>query len=227
MTQVGAAGGILFIVLQLVGQSLIQIGGREPSFEASAQEIVAFFEARDTFWFETGSYLSTLSVVPLLGFLASLRGSLSSAEGEGGWLTLVATGAGLVLSALLAGGGFWHLAVFRNDGLDPQIARLLFDLGNFNFAAMWVMIGVLVFTVGLVTIRFGAFPVWLGRTGLAVGIGLVVARIFWTSNVAFTPYVLFWVWLAAISVVMFRRSRTHPEGDVQSTSPLSTARDSV
>lgn len=216
LTRIGAGGGILFIVLQLVSQCFIQIGGREPSFEASAQEIVAFFEARDTFWFDTGSYLSTLSVIPLLGFLASLRGALSSAEGEGGWLTLVATGAGLVFVALLAGGGFWHLAVFRNEGLDPQIARLLFDLGNFNFAAMWVMIGVLVSAAGLVAIRFGAFPVWLGWTGLVVGVGLVIARIFWTSTVAFTPYVLFWVWLGAISVVMFRRSGTYPVADVQS-----------
>ena len=84
LTRIGAGGGILFIVLQLAGQSFIQIGGREPSFEASAQEIVAFFEARDTFWFDTGSYLSTLSVIPLRGFLASVRGSLSRAKGEGG-----------------------------------------------------------------------------------------------------------------------------------------------
>jgi hypothetical protein len=45
----GAVGGILFIVFQLVGQYLIQIGGREPSFDASTQEIVAFFAARDKF----------------------------------------------------------------------------------------------------------------------------------------------------------------------------------
>jgi hypothetical protein len=45
--------------------------------------------------------------------------------------------------------------------------------------------------------------------GLVVGVGLVVALKFWTSMVAFTPYVLFWVSLAAISVVMYRRARAH------------------
>ena len=215
LQQIGAAGGILFIVLQLVGQFLIQVGGREPSSDASAQEIVAFFEAKDTLLFNMGSYLSTLSLIPLLGFLASLRGALRSAEGEAGWLTLVATGAGLLFLALLAGGGFWHIAVFRIDGLDPQVARLLFDLGNFNFATMWVTLGALVFTVGLAVIWFEAFPRWLGWMGLVVGIGLVIARIFWTSTAAFTPYVLFWVWLAALSVVMFRRARAHPGSDVQ------------
>ena len=215
LEQLGAVGGILFIVLQLVAQFLIQAGGREPSFDASAEEIVAFFEATDTSLFNIGGYLITLSVIPLLGFLASLRGALRSAEGEAGWLTLVATGVGLLFLALLVGGGFWHHAVFRIDGLDPQIARLIFDLGNFNFATMWVTLGALVFTVGLAAIWFGAFPRWLGWMGLVIGIGLVIARIFWTSSVAFTPYVLFWVWLVAISVVMFRRARAQPGSDVR------------
>ena len=215
LEQVGAVGGILFIVLQLVGQLLIQAGGSEPSFDASAQEIVEFFEARKTFLFNTGSYVSTISIIPLLAFLGSLRGALRRAEGEAGWLTLVASGAGLLFLALGAAGGFWHIAVFRIEGIDPQIARLLFDLGNFNFATMWVMLGALVFAVGLASILYGAFPRWLGWMGLVVGLGLVLARIVWTSTVAFTPYVLFWVWLVAISVVMFRRARVQPGSDVR------------
>ena len=119
-------------------------------------------------------------------------------------------GSGLLFLALAAGGGFSHIAVFRVEGLDPQISRLLFDLGNFNFATMWVTLGALTFAVGLATIWFAAFPKWLGWMGLVVGIGLVVARIFWTTTVAFAPYVLFWVWLIAISVVMFRRARAEP-----------------
>ena len=57
----------------MVGQSLIQVGGPEPSFAAPAHEIVAFFEDRDSVLFNIGSYLSTLSLLPLLGFLGSLR----------------------------------------------------------------------------------------------------------------------------------------------------------
>jgi hypothetical protein len=39
-----AGGGIAFVVLQLLGQALIQIGGAEPPFTASADEILAFCE---------------------------------------------------------------------------------------------------------------------------------------------------------------------------------------
>ena len=193
LEKVGAVGGVLFVVLQIVGQSLILVGGSEPAFDASVAEIVDFFEARDSALFNTGSYLSTLSVIPMLAFLASLRSVMRRAEGEGGWLTFATTGAGLIVLALIAGGGFWHLAVFRNEGLDPQIARLLFDLGNFNFATIWVVLGALAMSVGVATIWHQVFPKWLGWSGLVIGVGLIAARIFWTTQAAFAPYVLFWV----------------------------------
>ena len=139
----GAIGGVLFVVLQLVSQFLIQTGGSEPSFSAPADEIVDFFEARNKALFNAGGYLLLLSFIPLMGFIASLRVAMRVGEGDAEWLTFVATGAGLLFLALLAGGGFWHHAVFRLEGLDPQISRLLFDLGNFNFANMWVVMGTL------------------------------------------------------------------------------------
>ena len=210
LQQAGAIGGVLFVVLQLVSQSLIQVGGSEPSFSAQAAEIVDFFEARNEALFNIGGYLSLLSFIPLLGFIASLRAAMRVEGHEAGWLTFVATGAGLLFLALLAGGGFWHHAVFRLDGLDPQISRLLFDLGNFNFANMWVVMGTLVLAVGLSAIWQGTFPKWLGWSGVVVGIGLILARIFWTEMIAFTPYVLFWVWLIAVCVVIFRRANVEP-----------------
>ena len=47
--QIGAAGGILFVVLQLVSQMLIQIGGSEPPFDSSAEVIVDYFMNRNLF----------------------------------------------------------------------------------------------------------------------------------------------------------------------------------
>ena len=206
--RIGAIGGVLFVALQLVGQSLIQVGGSEPSFDATSQEIVEFFESRNTVLFNIGSYLSVLSLIALLGFLGSLWNVLRRAEGEPGWVSLVAVGAGLGVVALLFGGGAWHLAVFRIDeGLDPQIARLLFDLGNFTFATSWVLFGALALSAAAASLWLAAFPRWLGWTGLIVGIWLVTAPIYWTSPVAFAPYVLFWVWLVSLSVVLFRRAK--------------------
>ena len=100
------------------------------------------------------------------------------------------------------------MAVFRIDeGLDPQIARLLFDLGNFTFATSWVLFGTLAISVAVAALWLTAFPKWLGWMGLVVGIGLITAPLYWTSSVAFAPYVVFWVWIVSLSVVIFRRAR--------------------
>jgi hypothetical protein len=88
-----------------------------------------------------------------------LRATLRRAEGEPAWLSLVALASGLMLIAAVSAGGGWSLAVFRRDeGLDPQIARLLFDQGNFAFANAWVMLASLSLATGVVSIRTGALP---------------------------------------------------------------------
>jgi hypothetical protein len=57
----GAIAAIAYPILQLTAQGLIQVGGREPAFTASAQEILEFFQNRDTTLFSIGGYLSALS----------------------------------------------------------------------------------------------------------------------------------------------------------------------
>src|SRR5512138_2608069 len=135
LEQIGAAGGIVFVVLQMAAQALIQVGGAEPPFDAPAETIAAFFMARNSQLFALGEYLSTLSLIAFLWFLGSLWAALRRAEGEPAWLSFLAVASGVTLIATLAGAGGWPLAVFRQgEGLDPQIARLLFDQGNFAFA---------------------------------------------------------------------------------------------
>ncbi|MGN9912223.1 hypothetical protein ACTMTJ_32255 [Phytohabitans sp. LJ34] len=51
---------------------------------------------------------------------------------------VLATGLG---NALAVGVG-WELAATRaGEGLDPELARLAFDLGNLSFATAWVALG--------------------------------------------------------------------------------------
>jgi hypothetical protein len=204
-----AAGGIVFVGLQLVSQGLMQIGGVEPSFDASADEILAFFEARHETLFALGTYLSLVSFVVFLWFLGALWAALSRAEGRNAWLSLVAFASGLAFLAALSGG--WYLAVFRiDDGLDPQVARLAFDMGNLGFANSWVPLASLLLAASVVILGTGALPRWLGWLGLVAGVALLAARIVWTSPVAFAPYALSWVWLVAISVILIRRAGTRP-----------------
>jgi hypothetical protein len=204
----GAIAAIAFPVLQMAAQGFFQVGGVEPSFAAPAGEILAFFESRDPVLFTIGGYIFILSLVAFLWFLGALWDELSMAEGGSGWLSLIAVGSGLVVAANLAGPGAWPLAVFRiGEGLDPQIARLLFDQGNLNFANIWVALGSMVLAAGLVMRHSTRFPNWLGWSSLVLAVGLLLARAVWTSAIAFAPYLLFWVWMITLGVIWLRRNR--------------------
>jgi hypothetical protein len=205
---IGGIAGIAFPILQMASQGFIQVGGMEPSFAAPAGEILAFFQNRDPALFAFGGYLSIISLVAFLWFLGALWYDLRIAEGENGWLSMIAVGSGIVAASALSSPGGWPLAVFRiGEGLDPQIARLLFDQGNLNFANVWVALGSMVLAVGMIARRSGRYPRWLGWASILLGVGLLLARLVWTSGIAFAPYVLFWVWMIALGIIIMRRSR--------------------
>ena len=213
--QVGAAGGIVFVVLQLLSQALIQAGGSEPAFEASAAEIETFFMNRNIQLALTGGYLSVLSIVAFFWFLGALWARLRRAEGEPGWLSLVAFASGLAGMAAILGSGGWELAILRlGDGLEAEILQLLFDLGNFAFAAYWVALAGMLLAAGVVTIRDDALPRWLGWFGLLVAVALLAVRAVWftASGAKFLPYALFWVWLIAASISLIRRAGDANDG---------------
>jgi hypothetical protein len=193
--------------MQMTAQGFIQVGGMEPAFTETSSAIMRFFQNRDPSFFAIGEYLSILSLVAFIWFLGALWHAFSTEGGENGWLSAVVLGSGLITSSAISGAGGWALAMFRiNEGLDPQIARLLFDQGNLNFANTWVSIGSMVLAAGILFHQSRNFPRWLGWGSLVIGIGLFLARIVWTSQIAFAPYVLFWVWMIAVGIILLRRS---------------------
>ena len=59
-------------MVQFLAQGLIQVGGSEPSFNASAEEILDFFLNRDRVLFNIGGILSVFSFILFLWFLGVL-----------------------------------------------------------------------------------------------------------------------------------------------------------
>lgn len=201
-----ASGGILFVVLQMASQALIQVDGMEPPFAASGDVALAFFAGRARELFEVGAYLSMVSLLPFLAFLGVWWAHLRRAEGAPGWLSATALGSGLVATSIIASSTGWSLAMFRIDeGLDPAMARMLFDQGNLAFANFWVFLAGLLLASGAVGRRTGALPAWLDWTGVLGAVGLLAARAAWASTQAvFVPYAVFLVWIVAASVVLMR-----------------------
>jgi hypothetical protein len=209
LKKLAAWSGIAYPLLQMISQGLIQIGGAEPPFTAPAADILAFFQNRDPNLAALGGYLSVLSVIPFIWFAAALWDELRGAEGGSGWLSAVALGSGLVTAAALLDPGGWGPAVFRvNEGLDPGLARALFDEGNLNFANFWIALASMLLAAGAVLRSSDRHPVWLAWSAVILGIGFIVARFFWTSQAAFTPYVFFWLWMIVMGIRMARPGRT-------------------
>jgi hypothetical protein len=205
--QMAAGCGLLFVVLQLIAQGLIQIGGSEPSFNAPAGEIISFFENRERLLFNAGGFLSAISMLLFIWFLGALWARLRRSEEAPAWMSLVAFGSALAGVAVSMANDGWGLAVFRiEEGLDPQLARYLFDEGNFGFATLWVFLAGFLFTASIVTLHDGALPLWLGWLGLVAAVALLTGRAFWDlpSGAIFIPYMLFYLWLIAASIVLVR-----------------------
>jgi hypothetical protein len=125
---------------------------------------------------------------------------LTEADGEGPWRANLALVSGVVVVATTILGS-WELAVFRADqGLDPQLARLVFDLGNLSFASAWVALGSFSLASGWVMVSARSAARWLGWWAIVAGAGLVAVRAIWTTQLWLIPYALFWIWVLVVSV---------------------------
>ncbi|HCT77924.1 MAG TPA: hypothetical protein DGG94_16485 [Micromonosporaceae bacterium] len=200
-----AVAGLATIVLLFGGQAFIQVGGGEPAFDAPATEIANFFAKRDQDLFAIGSYLSVLSIVTMLWFVGGLFVLLRD-----DWRAGIALVSGALFSAAAVAAS-WELAVFRvSEGVDPQLARFAFDMGNLSFASGWVALGSFAIATGWALLSSQSLPRWLGWWAIAAGVCLVAARAVWTTPFWFLGYSLFWIWVIVLCVYLFRLANRQP-----------------
>ncbi|WP_433157772.1 hypothetical protein [Kribbella sp. CA-247076] len=204
MSVTTGVAGVTGFVLVAVSQALVQIGGGEPAFDASGEEILGFFETRNDTLYPIGSFLGLVAVLALLWFFAGFWAVLRSAEGMPAWRSAAALGSGLVFVVLVMRPG-WDLAGIRADeGLDPQVARLAYDDGNLGFASAWLALASFLLAAGWIILSSRVLPAWLGWVALVAAAGFVLGRAFWTTSIWLVPYALYWLWTIFISVQLLR-----------------------
>jgi hypothetical protein len=92
-------GGIVFVVLMVVGTYLV---ADVPDPDAPQQEITDYLADSDNHTRNIiGAYMWVLGALLFLWFVARLRSVLRGAEGGTGFLSNVASGAGVIYSALM------------------------------------------------------------------------------------------------------------------------------
>ena len=198
----GPIAGIVFVVLFVVGFSLFDA----PSGDDSVSKITSFYnDSGDRAQLIISSYLLILSGVFFIWFLATLRNTLTAAEGESGRLALIATMSGVIFTALLmvAAAMFMTVAADITFGdekfVSVEAARLLPEVGYpilliggmFAAAAM-------IDATSIVILRTGVLPKWIAWFGFVAAIGVLF-------SVFFLPMGLLVLWVLFVSVALLRR----------------------
>jgi hypothetical protein len=204
----GAATGAAYVLL-----ALLHGGGGNPAFHASEQEILTWVRDASTITSATyaGGLLGLLTLLAFLLFVVYLSSVLRRAEGDLGFLATAALSAGVVSVAIKLA-SFPPIVVARvwaQDGLDPRIIGMLFDLNAVSFGLTLAVNGLLLAMTAAVAIPTRVLPRWLGwgaaLTALALFANLVI------PPTGFAPsMLLFLLWTLVASVVLFRRAGTVP-----------------
>lgn len=177
----GAASGIIFLVLLMAGNSIFESGNESVG---AAMELVGL-----------------LFFIPFLGYLWSV---LRRAEGEGGWLSATALGAGLVGVTVKLGSAAPVLAA-RDLQAGTPLYGALQDINVASFNLTMLPFGVMVAAVAIVTLKTRVMPVWLGLMAAVTGPALVVNGSFFDAE--FIPaFLLFLLWTVLTSVVLTLRA---------------------
>lgn len=177
--RLGALGGVLYVAL-LFG----------PSSTGSDARIVVVLEL-----------IGLLCFIPFLGYL---YGVLRRAEGEAGWLSATAFGAGLVDLTIKLGSIAPGFAA-RTEGLDPQLHQALHKMNSVAFIVAMLPIGVMMAAVAVVIIKTRVLPLWIGLLAALTAPACLVNGMFLDAE--FGPaFLLFLLWVTVASLVLTLRA---------------------
>ena len=189
LERMGAACGILYVVLLYVGSSI-------GSLKSSTARTVLVF----------------LGLTLFLFFLGSLWSAMRRAEGGSGWLSTTLFGAGLMSVTINMGSVAPVLAArYRTPGdLDPQLARSLLNIEEASYFIAFLPLAVLLAAFAIIAIRSNDLPGWLGWMAAALSAAFLAGGLVGSANLASewaqVPMLLYPFWVIVTSVVLIRRA---------------------
>jgi hypothetical protein len=206
MERLGAASGVLWFLLIMVGNQLSSAGTSD-SVRPSGEQILADLRrSSESTTATVGFTTELLGLAALLVFLGYLFWVLRRRDGERSWLPATALVGGITMIAIkLGSAGPIFAAVLRKDEISPELARTLVDINSGAFWISWLPFAVLVAATAGAALQTGlvARPLaWaglaLGVIGVVPGVSLAVAM----SEFGAAPFLLSAVWLAVLSGVL-------------------------
>jgi hypothetical protein len=214
----GAASGAIFVVLFVIGGSLMPL---PPDYGGPPAAAAAYFEDNGS-RIQVGSAVIAAAAPFLVWFLATVRSLAQSAGPAAGRAAAVAYGCGLATLALyLSDVAALTVGALRpqNMSASPELAAALLDYSFVAIAMATFLTSAILVAFAVLALRDRAlWPVWLGRLALiaAAAYALRIGTLFTTTGPFtaggalgfWTPVVALMVWLALASALLVRRPRT-------------------
>jgi hypothetical protein len=209
-----SATGIGFVAALVAGYT---IAPQPPKLSDSAARFADYFVHNQSSLLVGTVLAAGVGGVMLLWWLGSLRLFLRRRESDGGRLSAVAFGGGLVgLAILIQSLAIRAALAFGLSGtVDPSISKGLYSVAYTVDALNAFPIGALLVAASVSALRSGAFPKWLVWFGLLAGVarwvtGLDVVlkeSVFGDEGaIGFVVFVIALAWIVTASIVMIRRS---------------------
>lgn len=202
----GGISGIVFVVLFVVGFLMTT---DTPDGNASNREWLKYFRDSGNRRMQViGALIFAVAVLAFLLFLGVLRERIRNLSAGGEWIATTAFASGIAFVAMVAvfalGQASVAAGVQFDDSPVPRDADIMRTFTSLGFGAMLVFgaasAGLLVITTSVAGGRAGLLSRWLAVTGYVVGVIVIV------GGLIFFPFVLFVLWVLAVSIVMLRGS---------------------
>lgn len=223
--QLGAATGILAVILLIVGFSVFS--SDIPDADASAQQWLQFFSDHQD-RIQTGLTVAGVGIFFFIWFLGSLRDAIAGAEGGTGRLASVAHGGGIVASVGFVIGLAGFLTAAFHPAADPQVIHAFADFGSMCAAPAAAGFVALFAATAVAGYRHGAFPAWVAGISALAAIGQAFAYgTALSDSGAFAPDGVFGLWVPfftfAIAVIALSGSMISRAGQQTAEAQTQTA----
>jgi hypothetical protein len=199
--QYGAAAGLLFVVLLVVGAF---IAGSPPKPDDSAKKIADFFNDHNGA-LKAGAFLGGLAVPAFLWFLGSVWSRVRRVDEARRLATIAAGGGVAALTLATAGGAVTATTALLIKDLGPS-AKLFYVLAGAMTSSSGFGVAAFTAAVGIAAIRNAVFPAWLGYAALVIAIGWLfagLALVTLSGGIFLLGFIVFLAWLIWILAVSY------------------------
>lgn len=201
-------GGVAFTVLVVIGAVFLFDG---PSDSSPAKMTAWYSSGSNRSHVNIGWVLAGLGLLCLIWFVAGVRERIAVAEQRdatgGSFLSTIVTigGTAFVAAGVCLIGIADGIKTMSDDTYHHQVYSGVIhaagDAAYIILAGSGIAMASLIFAISLAIFGFGLLPRWVGWFGVAAGVAAIFSLFFFTM--------LVWLlWIAVASVMLFLRSRS-------------------